>query len=729
MKRREIAAAGFADAAALACGMMACTCAVPTAFDMAFSPTLLAVFCVLGALLLSFWLNVPKYGFFFGLLFFATAVVIAVFQSRMITDGAILFFCKAWNMLPEPVSRLYTFDALTARAAAVVDPQASMTSFLMMISALFGLILGPPTVRSKMALLPVLLPLPPILLSFLYTDQQPALWVLVLLTVFAGYVLLGNGLRRGESPRRGVFFTGILIALGALVLSILVLVPKSRYQPIPEEKRRSFFSDRFGEIADTAMSWFGDSSPREYDLKDQGDRREEEKEVFRVRSTRAGTYHLRRHSYGQYENGKWKKARSYDGEWRSMEALGRRQENAVSILSVTGAVSDERITPYAFIANDVRIEETYVRANGATSYTWNFRQDYSVKPQSPAAEELAYYAYAKEAYTMPDGAERDALLAIAERAGLTGSGDAYQTALNTAAFVRRSGTYTLTPGKLPKGEDFVQYFLTKNRQGYCIHFAGATTALLQAMGVPARFTTGYYVELPQEAAEGGWYSVEERASHAWAEVYVLGAGWIPIESTPGFADDHGGPGTTEPQHGVVARPVTEPTPAQTSPEPTTGSASPKPTPGTTPVRTTPEPKKTPLDTEPPEHVTVLPNDGTDGEKDRSGGHGAWWLLIPLIPLAWVGAGLLIRRGREASFRRADAKRAIPDMAHYLKKLERFGIEPDPDAEAWALEAVFSDHRMKTRQRELLKRVHAAQRAVYANAPVRRFLLRWILFRI
>ncbi len=728
MKRGQIAIAGFADAAALAAGMMACACAVPTAFGIPFSPMLLAVFCTVGALLLSFWLNVPKYGYIFGLVFFAILIVIAVFQARMVADGAVVFFCRTWTMLPEPISRLYTFDALMQRAEAVVDPKASGTSFLMMLSAVFGLILGPPTVRSKMALLPVLLPLPPVLLSFLYTDQQPTLWVLMLLTVFVGYVLLGNGLRKGESPRRGLFSAGILLALGLLMLSILAIVPKSRYVPIPEEKRRSFFTDRFGEIADTAMSWFGETSPSEYDLKDQGDRSEDDEEAFRMRSTRSGTYHLRRHSYGQYSDSTWKKAASYDGEWRSMAALGARQENVVSSLSIEGSVSDERITPYAFTADDLRVEEAYVRANGATSYTWSFRKDYSLTPETAGAEELAYYAFAKEAYTMPDGAERDALLAIAQKAGLSGSGNAYRTALQTAAFVRNSGVYTLTPGEVPKGEDFVQYFLTKSHQGYCVHFAGATTALLQAMGVPARFTTGYYVTLPKEAADGGWYSVEKRASHAWTEVYVLGLGWVPIESTPGFGSDRGETGGTGPQHGVQAIPVPDPA-AQTTPEPVTGSASPSPTPVSTPVRTTPAPTRTPPGTEPPKQGTALPDDGAGSGKTRTGGHGAWWLLIPLVPLAWVGIGSLLRRFREASFCRADAKRAIPDMAHYLKRLERFGVPKDPDAEEWALEAVFSDHRMKARQKTLLKRVHAAQRTVCANKPVRRFILRWILYRI
>lgn len=29
----------------------------------------------------------------------------------------------------------------------------------------------------------------------------------------------------------------------------------------------------------------------------------------------------------------------------------------------------------------------------------------------------------------------------------------------------------------------------------------------------------------------------DEAAHAWAEIYVKGVGWIPIEVTPGFIDE------------------------------------------------------------------------------------------------------------------------------------------------------------------------------------------------
>ena len=129
--------------------------------------------------------------------------------------------------------------------------------------------------------------------------------------------------------------------------------------------------------------------------------------------------------------------------------------------------------------------------------------------------------------------------------------------------------------------------------------------------------------------------------------------------------------------------------------------------------------------------TPSPSNPPNAPEDEPEKHGAWWLLllIPAVPGAWLLIGTLRRRYRETLFRNKDCKKSIPEMAYYLHRLERYGIKKDPDADEWALEAVFSDHAMQKEHRELIKRVHAAQREVYRKAPIRRFILRWILFRI
>ena len=90
-------------------------------------------------------------------------------------------------------------------------------------------------------------------------------------------------------------------------------------------------------------------------------------------------------------------------------------------------------------------------------------------------------------------------------------------------------TYTLSPQSPPEGEDFVTWFLTEGREGYCVHFATAAVALFRSAGIPARYAEGYAVP---SGYDGLWVDVPDYNAHAWVEVYTGGTGWLPVEVTP-----------------------------------------------------------------------------------------------------------------------------------------------------------------------------------------------------
>ncbi|HWQ42185.1 MAG TPA: transglutaminase domain-containing protein [Desulfosporosinus sp.] len=99
--------------------------------------------------------------------------------------------------------------------------------------------------------------------------------------------------------------------------------------------------------------------------------------------------------------------------------------------------------------------------------------------------------------------------------------------------VQSENTYTLSPGLMPSGRDFVEYFLFENHKGYCMHFASATVALLRSAGVPARYAEGYTVSTDDLVSPDGWADIPDSRAHAWAEIYLSGVGWVPVEATPG----------------------------------------------------------------------------------------------------------------------------------------------------------------------------------------------------
>lgn len=88
------------------------------------------------------------------------------------------------------------------------------------------------------------------------------------------------------------------------------------------------------------------------------------------------------------------------------------------------------------------------------------------------------------------------------------------------------------------GTDYVENFLFTQKKGYCEHYATAGAVLFRAMGVPARYVSGYRVPASDFLDNGdGTYTakVADLEAHAWTEVYNLSSGWTVADMTPSSA--------------------------------------------------------------------------------------------------------------------------------------------------------------------------------------------------
>lgn len=123
--------------------------------------------------------------------------------------------------------------------------------------------------------------------------------------------------------------------------------------------------------------------------------------------------------------------------------------------------------------------------------------------------------------------------------------DTYSDIMYMAEYVRQHlmerCQYTLKPGKVPSGEDFVDYFYNSTKKGYCTYFATTAVMMLRSKGVPARYVTGFFFRPDDNVIEvvdikGREYnrvSVDDSHAHAWIEIYINGFGWIQFDVTPG----------------------------------------------------------------------------------------------------------------------------------------------------------------------------------------------------
>jgi transglutaminase-like putative cysteine protease len=117
------------------------------------------------------------------------------------------------------------------------------------------------------------------------------------------------------------------------------------------------------------------------------------------------------------------------------------------------------------------------------------------------------------------------------------SGTEYDKAANIKSYLMTHYSYTLDLSG-PRTDDPLANFLFVRRDGNCEYFASAMTVMLRAVGIPARYVTGF---LPGEYNDlAGDYNIRASDAHAWVEVYFPDYGWIAFDPTPPGNEKRGG---------------------------------------------------------------------------------------------------------------------------------------------------------------------------------------------
>lgn len=168
--------------------------------------------------------------------------------------------------------------------------------------------------------------------------------------------------------------------------------------------------------------------------------------------------------------------------------------------------------------------------------------------------EKTYRDFVYGSYLSVNSKYKEELNKIMGNASFKNEAEKFQLMNSIKDYLAKNYEYTLEPGSVPVGKDFIDYFLYESKKGYCTYFASAATMLFRAAGIPARYVEGYLAEVNQDNLVGTQYmadfrtstifdktqsyteytvSVKDGNAHAWVEIYEDGYGWIPIEVTPG----------------------------------------------------------------------------------------------------------------------------------------------------------------------------------------------------
>ncbi len=267
--------------------------------------------------------------------------------------------------------------------------------------------------------------------------------------------------------------------------------------------------------------------------------------VFQLYSSETRAFYLKGMSYGSYNGQLFKSAEPYhsktfpydqDTGYQSPGIEASKYGEAKISLKYTESGPGTALLPYGLYAvsdtnwytvNDVCAtlsDKAY--AADLPLYIADYAKALSSGDYKYWAndEELQYREYVYDNYLGLPEKTRAAVLQYMQEHGITQE----LSIEEIAACIQAAGTYNLQYDPIPADcDDIVMYFLTVSKEGVCQHFAAAGTVIFRALGYPARYVTGYYVQ----AQADQWVDVPAKNAHAWVEIYIDGFGWIPVEVT------------------------------------------------------------------------------------------------------------------------------------------------------------------------------------------------------
>lgn len=428
--------------------------------------------------------------------------------------------------------------------------------------------------RRKSAFFAVALGFLPLAACFVVTDTIPDEgWVMLLLGCFC-LLALTQSVRRRD-PKGAVRLTALLLVPVVLASSLLLwLNPKNGYEA------------QMKAVQQTLLSWLRDlpfvmSTPdgeltisvdgipgTQVDLSSVGPKLPLHYAVMDVTAEKGGIIYLRGQSFDTYDGLSWSASSLSSGEDKRFPFyMVENGEISISTRSTHGML----YVPYYISGRYYLLDGYMVNTDGKREYSF-----VQMKPDPERGTHVNYVGIGSYDHILEQCLRLPEATKVRAETILAQSGirlDDYNTSKSMAQaiadFVSQSAQYDLQTLPMPKGErDFAMWFLEESDTGYCVHFASAATVLLRAVGIPARYVTGYMFE----AQSGKRVTVRSNTAHAWVEYYDTYSGWTVLDATPGEWMEE--TEQTQPQDTTpvatppATQPPTRPLPMESTPEDT-----------------------------------------------------------------------------------------------------------------------------------------------------------------
>ena len=430
----------------------------------------------------------------------------------------------------------------------------ALLSMLFLLAAFISFSLTSASFRISLARLATF---PVFIACILVNGTPPVIPTLGVLVFWLGLQLSGDAYRDTDGAGKA-FLLGIVPCVLVLAGLLLLYRPSTYHY----DERDVTLSQQFDRVGNMLSNWFGGTGSSSegtpaygnsgnaemthapsgwghdqdiLDLTSPFDYSSLPQTAMTLRTDVSGTIYLRGKSYGDYMGTAWSPAveNSHGNalNYAGHSILNHQDTEKHPFQLFTPAAYDILYLPYFTMTGS--LGDISVPSDELTSYGGDFYRlssdpyhpdsDYAL-PASLVQEELQYREFVHSYYTRLPDSTRSTLNQICISNGLDAEQDNILTAVSS--FVRNQGIYDLSVEAYPD-PDYAVYFLTVSPRGYCIHYATAAVALFRSLNIPARICEGYMVNsVPNLNVR-----ITGENAHAWAEVYLDGFGWVPVEVT------------------------------------------------------------------------------------------------------------------------------------------------------------------------------------------------------
>ncbi len=524
------------------------------------------------------------------------------------------------------------------------------------------------------------------------TNTVPANWCLFLWGLFLILFLMTGHVRRSSSYR-SILLTLFFAVPIAIALNLLFLFVPSEGYTGKEQADAILDTLQNGFHISDALSGVGDTYRADsVNLTALGKRQEKRIPVMYVTAPETGAYYLRGQVYSIYTGRSWEADTSFSElPWLQTAPTGQ-------TISIRTRFEHEMLyVPYS-------TDSLLLYATGPMMSNSQGLKEYQFDHYAKRGHTSIYSVSPIPSYwiALPESTRSwaepfvDDILSSHVRDS--------SVAKSIAAYVRASATYSLQPDRMDSSyEDFAQWFITEGEEGYCVHFAATAAVLLRAAGIPARYVSGYMVEV----TAGQETTVYQKNGHAWVEYWDPYYGWQVLEATP--SGQQTSADTSEADPTTQSEETTEPTTVTTGP-------------------TEPEEATTSTASQTSEDAGIIP-DGPSSAPLSSSRTITKWLVLSIVALLILLGQRRLRlylwqRAYGSSTVKGKALKAWSRASSYAKLLKE---APDASLRSIAEKAKFSQHPITPTELEAFQAYfRAAQDKLNSHPLHRRIYARWIL---